>query len=244
MELLDILEARLPLYLQMVDPSSAGPADQEALKVFMALNKLNVITVRPLMIAISESDDPQEGLDFILRLVVRRMIVGNLGTGNIERRFSDAARKVHETGRWSTIIRDLADLNPTEEEFVEQLKRRSFNKGTLSFIRNSIVSRSIAPDTYYTLHFVLPRTIADWPGFDEDERAYWATTIGNTFLSASDRRPDGTANWQGFIENMLPIAAPGEMVDAFRQIDHWDANAVRNLGARLAEVAGRIWYER
>lgn len=242
-ELVDLLECRLPLYAQMIDPTLAGPADQEALKIFLALNRLNVITVRPLMIAISDLENHQLGLEYILKIVVRRIIVGNLGTGNIERRFSDAAKKVKETKSWDSIVKDLADLNPSRDEFVERLKKRSYNKGTLSFIRNSIIAKSIAPEVYHTLHFVMPRTANDWPGFDDDERSYWGATIGNTFLSTHDRRSEDAGTWAGFKATMLPSAAPGEWVGRFGEIGMWDAETVKSVGVELAEAAGEIWYD-
>jgi hypothetical protein len=35
---MQLLEGNLPLYLQMMDPTLAGPAEPEALKIFAALN--------------------------------------------------------------------------------------------------------------------------------------------------------------------------------------------------------------
>src|SRR6202023_2245607 len=40
--LMKLLDRYLPLYLQMIDPTAAGPADPEALKIFAALNSLAV----------------------------------------------------------------------------------------------------------------------------------------------------------------------------------------------------------
>jgi Protein of unknown function DUF262 len=41
-ELMKFLEEYLPIYLQMINPTLAGPADAEALKIFAALNSLGV----------------------------------------------------------------------------------------------------------------------------------------------------------------------------------------------------------
>ncbi|MBG1230930.1 DUF262 domain-containing protein [Aestuariivirga litoralis] len=242
LEVLNLLGQRLPIYSQMIDPTLEGPAEPFALKAFIALNKLNVITVRPLMLAISDLPNPQQGLEYVLKLVVRRIIVGTLGTGNIERRFSDAAKKVKDTSSWGFLESDLRDLNPTKDFFESQLSKRSFNKGTLSFIRNSIVSRSIVPETYGVLHFVMPKTAIAWPGFDDDERAYWLTTIGNTFLSSEVRRPGDAITWPGFKVHVLPTAWHGEWVRELEEIEVWDATAVKLMAARLAKAAADIWY--
>lgn len=241
--LLDLLEARFPLYSQMVDPTLPGPADDFALRVFLALNQLNVITVRPLMMAVSNLADPHEGLEYILKLVVRRMVVGTLGTGNIERRFSDAAKKVADENDWAFLKTDFSDLNPSKEDFVSQLKKRSLNKGTLTFLRSSIVGKTIVPSEYETLHFIVPRSVTSWAGFDDDERSIWVPRIGNSFLSTQSRRPEGALTWVGFKEVLLPTAADGELVDALNGYGVWDSEAVKAFGEILAEAAGEIWYD-
>ena len=179
--LMRIMAERLPLYLQMIDPSIDGPAEPGALKIFSALNDLGVIAVRPLLLAIADAPDSSNGMDYILRLVVRRIIVGNLGTGNVERRFGEAARKINDTGSWKTIVGDLRDLNPPRSDFVRQLRTRSFNKGVLSFIRRSIIECSRTPERLGTLHFVWTRQAGHWDEMSEEEGAYWGATIGNTF---------------------------------------------------------------
>ncbi|WP_283428070.1 DUF262 domain-containing protein [Shimia sagamensis] len=241
--LLDLLEARFPLYSQMVDPTLSGPADDFALRVFSALNQLNVITVRPLMMAISDLVDPRKGLEYVLKLVVRRMVVGTLGTGNIERRFSDAARRVADEKSWAFLETEFADLNPSKEEFVNRIEKRSFNKGTLTFLRSSIIGETIVPNEYETLHFILPRTVTDWGGFDDDERSIWGPRIGNSFLSTESRRPEGALTWVGFKEVLLPTAADGEWIDALNGYNIWDVDAVKSVGEDLAKAAGEIWYD-
>ncbi|CDO61151.1 hypothetical protein BN1012_Phect2939 [Candidatus Phaeomarinobacter ectocarpi] len=241
--LLDLLESRFPLYSQIVDPALSGPADDFALRVFLALNQLNVITVRPLMMAISDLPNPREGLEYVLKLVVRRMVVGTLGTGNIERRFSDAAKRVFDDKTWTFLETELADLNPSKDDFINQLKRRSFNKGILTFLRSSIIGETIAPSEYHTLHFILPRTTTNWPGFSDDERSIWVPRIGNTLLSNESRRPEGALTWKGVKEALFPTAIDGEWTDELAGHEAWNVEAVRSIGERLAETAGNIWYD-
>jgi len=240
--LMELLEENLPLYLQMIDPTSGGPAASEALGVFSALNSLGVLTVRPILLACSETDDPQSGMEYILRLVVRRIVVGNLGTGNVERKFGEAAKAIHQRCDWRAMIEGLQDLNPTREEFISQLKRRSFNKQVLHFIRRSIVQNSITPNADSFLHFIWVRN-PPFGGLAEDEGSFWASTIGNTFLSKVEKRPKTVTDWGSFKDGMLPTAADGEWTTQLHHVEHWDAAAVETLGADLAAEAGRIWYD-
>lgn len=240
-KLMDLLEEKLSLYLQMIDPTVGGPAASEALGVFAALNSLGVLTVRPILLACSETEDPQSGMEYILKLVVRRIVVGNLGTGNVERRFGEAARAIHESRDWRAMMDGLRALNPTREEFVSQLKQRSFNKRVLHFIKRSIVQQTITPSADGFLHFVWVRNPA-FGGMAEDESSYWASTIGNTFLSRIEKRPKSVIDWKSFKDIMLPEAAPGEWTSRLQELTNWDAAAVESIGVELAEEAGRIWY--
>lgn len=240
-QLMEILESQLPLYLQMIDTTSAGPADPEALKIFAALNSLGVIAVRPILLAVAKVPDSLEGMRYILRLVVRRIVVGNLGTGNVERRLSEAARRVSESGHWESLIEDLRDLNPTKQEFVDQLRKRSFNKGVLAFLRRSIVSQTIAPEAIGVLHLIWTRQ-SEWESMSEEDGSFWASTIGNTVLSKLDKRPKGANDWNSFKTLILPTAIKGEWVKELGLTNAWDAATVEEMGRKLAEVAGDVWY--
>ena len=239
---MELLEKHLPLYVQMVNPTLAGPADPEALRIFAALNSLGVIAVRPILLAIADVPSSLDGMKYVLQLVVRRIVVGNLGTGNVERRFGEAAKKVHDAGEWRSLIADLKDLNPRSDEFVGQLRKRSFNKGVLAFLRRSILAKTIVPDSKGVLHFIWTRQAPEQNGMSEEDGSFWASTIGNAFLSDLDRRPKGAVDWDGFKQHLLPSAIDGEWVDELRGINEWDANAVEKMGGKLAEVAGAVWY--
>lgn len=241
-ELMQMLEERLPIYRQMMDQTSAGPADLHQLKVFAALNSLNIITVRPVLLALNDVDPSHQGLDYLLRLVVRRVVVGNLGTGNIERRFSEAARKVVEQGDWGVLRRELGDLDHERDEFVEQLRKRSLNKTVLSFMRRSALQGSTTPEAEGVLHFVWPRNADTWAGFS-DEDGYWASTLGNTILASERTRPkEASFDWEGFKEHLLIKAITEEEKSRFERLGDWNAQRIEEFGRELAERAADVWF--
>jgi hypothetical protein len=241
-ELMELLRKNLPLYMQMIDPTLDGPAEPEVLKIFAALNSLGVIAVRPILLAISETPDALKGMHYVLKLVVRRIVVGNLGTGNVERRFGEAAKKVHDTHDWHVVEEELRDLNPTREDFVAQIRKRSFNKGTLAFLRRSIVAESPTPDMQGVLHFVMPRQGNYWAGLSEEDALFWGGTIANTFLANLERRPKEAITWEGFKSSILPEGVHGEWADELRNLDAWDVDSLEAISGKLAEVAGHVWY--
>ena len=242
-QLLDLLEENLPAYLQMIDPSLPGPAGREELGFYAAFNALGVITVRPILLALRGTTCSLDGLDFLLRLVVRRMVVGNLGTGNVERRLSEAAHGIQVQRSWSPLQKDLKDLNPERTEYVEQLRKRSFNKGLLTFIRRSIVQSSITPEQDGNLHFIWPKNSPSGWNVEAEAGSYWAATIGNTFLSTLSRRPsEASASWMKFKASMFDWKCEGERVEWLDELSEWDVNGIEAFGRKLAGNAGDIWY--
>jgi len=241
-KLMRLLKRHLPLYLQMIDPTVAGPAESEALKIFSALNALGVIAVRPILLALDGVPNSLEGMAYTLRLVVRRIVVANLGTGNVERRLGEAARSVHDGKTWGVLREDLKDLNPPRSEFVEQLRKRSFKKGVLAFLRRSAVLQTITPESEGVLHFIWSTQTPELGHISEEDGSFWGSTIGNTFLSRLARRPAEASDWSGFKRHMLPKAIDGEWEDHLRRLKDWNAASIESIGQELASVAGRVWY--
>ena len=241
-ELMGLLRKNLPLYMQMIDPTLDGPAEPEALKIFAALNSLGVIAVRPILLAISKTQNSLEGMSYILKLVVRRIVVGNLGTGNVERRFGEAAKNVHDRCDWHAVEEELWDLNPSREDFVGQIRKRSFNKGSLTFLRRSIVAQCTTPDTQGFLHFIVPRQGGGWAGLSEEDALYWGGTIANTFLATLERRPKEAITWEGFKKSVLSEGIDGEWINKLKGLDVWNADEMEVISGELSEVAGNVWY--
>lgn len=241
-QLMDLLKLRLPLYLQMIDPTAGGPAPAEYLNIFEALNSLNVIAVRPILLALADLPNPREGMRYILRLVVRRIVVGNLGTGNIERKLGEAALLVRRTASWEILEEVLGDLMPGKAEFIEQLRKRRLNKAVLDFVRRSVVQETITPENAGHLHFIWAKQAPGWDEMPEKDGSAWGSTLGNTLLSTTDRRDRDVVDWPTFKELMLSTAVDGEWVGRLAEEDLWDADAVEELGTELAEKAGEIWY--
>lgn len=243
-QLMSLLDRHLSLYRQMIDPTLPGPAEPEALEIFSALNDLNVIAVRPILLAIGGTPNALEGMRFVLRLVLRRIVVGNLGTGNVERRLGEAAKKVHDDGSWRGIVTDLRDLNPQRDEFVDQLGRRSFNKSLLAFTRRSIIQETMTPEPVGILHFIAPPPGDEWAEMSEEDGAYWTSTIGNTILATPERRNPDSTDWASFKRTMLPEAIAGEWRPKLAHASRWDAKAIEQIGEELAEAAADVWYGR
>lgn len=241
-ELIELLQHYQPLYMQMMDPTIDGPANDEMLGVFSVLNELNVISVRPILLAVFDVPNAAEGMRELLRLVVRRVVVGNLGTGNVERRFGQTAQRIVTDGAWEAALGALADLNPPADEFESQVHRRSFNRNVLAVVRQSVIQNTITPEPSGYLYLIKPRD-SQWSPSDEDRAGYWASTIGNSFLATEARRPMASSTWIGFQAALLPLGVEDEWVDVISAHDSWDIDAISETGGLMAKAAVSVWYE-
>lgn len=243
-DLMSQLQEYLPLYLQLVDPTLDGPAESAALDIFVALNDLGVTAVRPLMLAISKTENAVVGMQHVLRLIVKRMIVGNLGASSVERKFADAAKSVYAQKTWQSGTDSLSEMEHSRQDFVSQLTKRSYNVGTLAFIRRSIIRESITPSAIGTLQYLRPRQSlgSTWRGFADDEVAFWGSTLGNTILVNLEKRPRGANTWEGVLEALLPSAVANEANELIQSFASWTPSAVEQVGSQLAEVAANVWY--
>ena len=207
------------------------------------MNELGVSAVRPLLLALAQVPDSTDGMLEVLTLVVKRVVVGNLGTGSIERRFADAAQAVRKSGNWRDALAELSELDHSRDEFVLALSRRSYNRNTLGFLRRSIVQASRVPESDGTLQLIRPRHVAEggWPGFSEEEAAFWTSNIANTILVRIDRRPRGANTWDGVKDLLLPEAVPEEPAVELRGLGHWTATDSAREAAALATSAADVW---
>ncbi|CAN5490546.1 hypothetical protein BH11ARM1_BH11ARM1_02760 [soil metagenome] len=236
--LLTQLEQHLPLYTQMLHPDHDGPAGATALAVFRALNDINVIAVRPILLALNSLEDSDAGMLEVLKLVIKRVVVGTLGTGNVERRFSEAALRIHSLGEWQGPLKELRDLVPDKLDFAEQLRKRSYSKNMLEFLQRSLVQSSPTPDHKGVLKFVSSLVEDD----DEPDVDFgqWERTIGNTVLFAESK-----------IANPMPFHVAvrfiekeeiGKKSSEIDSLNLWNSYTIREVGKNEADKLVAIWY--
>jgi len=235
------LESDLPLYLQMMDPTLAGPASPEELGVFSAMNLLDLRGVRPLLLATHDTDDAPTGAQELLKLAVKRVVVGNFGTGSIERLFSEAAKLTHKGADWRVGLASLSELEPQKSEFRRKLASRSYNKSVLFYLRSAIQQSSVIPELKGSLHFIRIRNASDWSSMTDDEFKAIGSIIGNTFIATLDRRPKGSSTPSGFETLLLPFAVEREDLSA-EELGSFGAPDLKRISSRLASAGANLWY--
>jgi len=241
--LLDLLQTNLPLYLQMIDPDSDGPAPADWVPVLGALSELEVISVRPILMAMALAvpDQATEGFERVLDLVVKRTVVGNLGTGNVERLLGEAALQISLAADWHAALDSLELLIPERGEFERKAAGRPFGRRTLAFLRRSQIQNTKTPESTGYLHLVRPRQATSWPDFPLDDFTRWGSTLGNTWMATQERRPRGSSEWGSFKSSLAPLAL-NESLEHLDESGPFNAEVVETRGITLGRELGKIWY--
>ncbi|KJY50820.1 DUF262 domain-containing protein [Bifidobacterium mellis] len=243
-ELMKIMSHDLRYYLQMEDPSTAGPANDYQASIYTILNRLNVTSIRPILLALTNTKNPDAGASSLLRLVVRRISVGSLGTGNVERRFSEAAKKIFLEHSWEAAFEDLSDLVPSREQFCEQVLSRTLGKNILQVLEASAIQGKINPDlTDSFIQYVITKD-GDWGITNPSEVNYWSATIGNAVLTNILRRPSNSDNWDGFKQEILGKMISEHDRDYFANLENWSTKKLEQRGKTLTETVASIWYDK
>ena len=240
-KLISLLKSKLPLYRQMISPVLHGPADEKQLEIFSAFNSLNVSSVRPILLALSDLKGGIKGMEYLLRIVVRLMVVESIGTGRIESKFGEAAEILAESGDWNKLPQCLSEIDPNRDRFVDRLKERSITKRTLIFIRRSALQGTRTPEEEGHLHWIMPRD-RSWGGVKLGE-ANLVTSLGNSFLADTPTLPkDASKSWDDFKGSLSDFALDGEITNPLKHCVTWDAKTIEMMGKMVAEKAAEVWY--
>ena len=243
-ELLEILMARRELYHQIATPSAGGPLSGRPLEIFSAFNSLNLKSVRPILMALCDMDDQAyavQGMEHLLNLVVRKMVVENIGVGRVEKQFCRAAVTISETGDWACLRQILADFHIDKDDFLKQLRIRPISQAILGFVRRSALQGTTTPDPRGNLHWICPPKPV-WNSFSDND-IHLVKTVGNTMLATAKPKPSSPpGSWNDFKKEILEHADGDEIVVDMRDRETWDAEAVRLMADDIAEKAGEVWY--
>lgn len=244
--LMKLLMERHALYRQIEDPTIGGPMKGKTLDLFKAFNSLGLESVRPILLSLCDMKDQRravEGMEHLLKLVVRKMVAENIGVGKVESQFCLTAKTVSETGNWDCFNVILASFDIDRDTFEKRLRTRTISQRTLEFVRRSALQETATPDSRGFLHWICPPN-SPWNGFKEDEEgANLVKTLGNTMLAnikSKQKFPPGS--WNDFLDTVMVHADRYEIVVDMRDRPAWDLDAVELMGKEVAEKATQIWY--
>lgn len=232
--------------------STALRRDLETLQLF------GLSQFRPLMLAGLDKlkDDQIEKLvRMIVVLSMRFSIIGTLGTGNIEKAYSDAAISIR-AGKADTpakVFGTLKSIYPDDNRFEADFCQRAIGKAKLArYIlgeiatakQRSTIQEVTEDEKRSTLEHIMPKTRSqDWLKAAKDEEEYleYVNRLGN--LTLIEREKNKAAANASFSKKKAEAYSKSDLLltnDLCSYTD-WTVSEIQVRQADLAKAAIKIW---
>ncbi len=232
--------------------STALRRDLETLQLF------GLSQFRPLMLAGLDKlkDDQIEKLvRMIVVLSMRFSIIGTLGTGNIEKAYSDAAISIR-SGKADTpakVFGTLKSIYPDDNRFEADFYQRAIGKAKLArYIlgeiatakQGSTIQDVTEDEKRSTLEHIMPKTRSqDWLKAAKDEEEYleYVNRLGN--LTLIEREKNKAAANASFSKKKAEAYSKSDLLLTNDLCSHsdWTVSEIQVRQADLAKAAIKIW---
>lgn len=232
--------------------STALRRDLETLQLF------GLSQFRPLLLAAMDKMDETQ-VEKLVRVIVvlsmRYSIIGTLGTGNIEKAYSDAAIAVR-SGKANTPAKALSILKPIypdDTKFQADFSQRAIGKaklaryilGEIATHRQGTTMQVVTDDEKKsTLEHIMPKTRSqEWlkAAKDEDEYLEYVNRLGN--LTLIEREKNKTAANVSFAKKKAEAFSKSELLltKELCNYNDWTISEIQTRQAHLAKSAIKIW---
>ena len=232
--------------------STALRRDLETLQLF------GLSQFRPLLLAGLDKlkDDQIEKLvRMIVVLSMRFSIIGTLGTGNIEKAYSDAAISIR-LGKADTpakVFGNLKSIYPDDNRFEADFYQRAIGKAKLArYIlgeiatakQGSTIQDVTEDEKRSTLEHIMPKTRSqDWLKAAKDEEQYleYVNRLGN--LTLIEREKNKTAANASFSKKKAEAYSKSDLLltNDLCSYSDWTVSEIQVRQADLAKAAIKIW---
>jgi hypothetical protein len=213
---------------------------------------------RPLLLAALDSL-PEQEIPKVLRIVVvlsmRYSLIGSLGTGNIEKAYSDAAVNVREgaADTAAKVFSLLKGVYPDDERFAADFASKVIGKARLARHILAAVANAQQPETELevvedeskvTLEHVMPKTRSSgWRDAASDESEYLAYVdrLGNlTLIERDANRGAGNAP---FVKKKKDAFSKSDIAITQDLCTYakWTVAEIVERQLKLADLAVKAW---
>jgi hypothetical protein len=226
--------------------------DLESLQLF------GLSQFRPLLIAGLESLGPDQ-VAKLLRVVVvvsmRYSIIGSLGTGNIEKAYSDAAVRVRErkADTAAKVFALLKNIYPDDDRFeadfsLAEISKPKLARYILASIGNHVQgNKAVAildDEKQVNLEHIMPKTrTGDWVKAAEDEDEYldYVNRLGNLTLIEYDKNKVASSASFEKKKDLAYKCSGIKMTADLCQFNQWTVAEVEKRQQELAKIALKVW---
>ncbi len=241
-----------------VDHSTWKGASANLRKDLEALQLFGLSQFRPLLLAALDKMDSAQW-DKLLRVIVvlsmRYSIIGTLGTGNIEKAYSDAAVDVR-SGKANTaakVFAKLKNIYPEDAKFEADFSQKAIGKPKLARymlgeiatkLQGTAIQVVTEDEKKSTLEHIMPKTRSgEWSKAASSEEEYleYVNRLGN--LTLIEREQNKAAANAPFPKKKTDAYSKSELqiTKELSQYDTWTVDIIATRQARLAKEAVKIW---
>lgn len=247
------------IFAALLNPDSdywtrLGTSSREHIRT---LNALGITRIRPLLLAVCDTFEPAEvkkTLKLVLSWGVRFIIVGGLGAGTLEEKYSNTAVAIR-AGRIKTTAQLKKEMNgiiPSDAEFQSVFASASLTKASLARYILRALERFNAgqPEPEFivnpneeevNLEHVLPknRSLTDWP-IPDDEAETLVNRIGNMALMPAT--PNNKLGNKSFIVKKPELGkSTYKLTAVIANEQRWGQREIEERQKQLAALATKTW---
>jgi len=256
------LERNSEIYLAILNPHHPfwNNFPRECSEYIAELLELRLMQNRPLLIALLEiwKDNPEEvkkSLKLIVSWSVRNLVTGTIGSGTLEKEFSNQAKLINEgkIRNAKELLNSIKDLIPTDEQFQKAFETASISKAYIAryylrkleqAYRTTLELKPIENPEKVNLEHILPENPTDlqkdWPSFDENSHKTYYRRIGN--LTLLDKRMNSDIG-NGSFEGKKEVYRESELIitKKIAEYNDWTPSEIEERQKELAKKAVEIW---
>ena len=256
------LEKNSETYLAILNPHHTfwNNFPHECSEYIAELLELRLTQNRPLLIALLEiwKDKPQEvkkALKLIVSWSVRNLITGTIGSGTLEKEFSNQAKLINEgkINMAKELLDSVKNLIPTDDQFQNAFEIATISKAYIAryYLRKleqayriTLELEPIKNPEKVNLEHVLPENPTnlqkDWPSFDENLHKTYYRRIGNLTLLDKKMNSDiGNGPFEG--KKAVYKESELQITKKVAEYDDWTPSEIETRQKELAKKALEIW---
>jgi hypothetical protein len=255
------LERNTEIYLSLLNPNHLLWKDypQDCSLYISELKELGLTQNRPLLLAVlgrfSDKNEVMKALKLIISWSIRNLITGVIGTGTLEKEFSNQAKLINDGDTKDTkgLSRSIQHLIPTDEQFQKVFEIATVTKAYIAryYLRKLEQSyrttKELTPLTNpekVSLEHILPENptnlIEDWSEFDENTHKTYFRRLGNLTLLDTKMNNDVKS---GSFSPKKETYHQSEIIitKKLSELDKWNPTKIERRQKEFAEKAVKIW---
>ncbi len=233
-------------------------APSETRKELATLQLLNVSQFRPMLLAAFATMESAETFKLVhvaLVLSMRYSIIGSLGTGNIERAYSNAALAIRQkkADTAAKVFNQLKSIYSDDTKFendfsLKEITKPKVSRYILAALTNSHdktkVSAIVDDEKLVTLEHIMPKTrTQDWQKAAQDESEYfeYVNRLGNMTLIERDKNKG--AGGLSFDKKKSMAYSKSAIIITKKLCDYkdWTIADIKDRQKALAKSAVQVW---